>query len=577
MFIKKGSLRNRLQSVILAAAVAVAIIPTTLFVTNPITAEASTDSVADVLGSYSANEKQIFTALNYLDTRIFNSNTEVTGANKSEFDSASFYTMYTGATEKKKYTVEEVRFARRAYIYSNPLNIAGAMAQLKFLYIKKEGKYSCYAFLQRTSENDYSGETQKLKAAIKKIMKNIDDDTNFVKEMQCFDMVIDNTTYYNIAIDNKDLKNTAYGALVMHRASSQGYALAFEALLDEAEISNDILFNNNKCWNQVKIGTKWYESDLVACDKSNKGTIDYTRFNTSQKKMKNYGLTRVNYCTKLRESKGTYSTTKNKIQKYEDSMFKDSKNFSLGVLNPDNTVTRSTLLSSETVVNIVPVYLNNSQMYDCSVLLKSLTLSTKNNDSYFTWTQWTPQTPYITVTKGAGKGTNRTFNVTMVLDDGANNGNGTTISFSFTLNDNDDTRGNFKYKITGEDTVSLVKCTKKNIKNLTIPSAVVLNGKSYKITKIEKNAFSKCNKLETVMIGSYVNTIGANAFSGKAKLIRVETLGYNVSTFGKNAFKSADSNTMFLIKAASYNKFKKVVKKYKKAGGKNSVYKYRAY
>ena len=561
-----------LQSVILAAAVAIAVVPTSLLVSEPVVAEAATDAVRESLND---TQKKIYNAYDYLDTRIMNEGIQITSKNKAEYDTALFYTMYTGASEKVKYADEDLKYARRAYVYNNPYQLAAAMAQLKFVYVKNsEGKYTCFAYLQRSSENDYQSETKALKSAVKKIMKNIDDDTNFVMELQCFNMVLDNATNVKIGIDNKDLKNTAYGALVQHRASSQGYALAFATLLDECEISNDILFNENKCWNQVKIGSKWYESDLVACDKAKKGRIDFERFNTSQKKMKSYGLSRTNYCQKLRSSTGTHSTTTSKIQKYDEAMFKDSHNFTLGVRNSDGSVTRSTLLSSETTVQIVPAFINNKQLYDCSVVLKSVTINTSPTESAFSWTQWTPQTPVITLTKVNPAGS-RTLSVTIVYDDGSNNGAGTPINFTATLNDVDNTTSNFVYKVTGEDTVSLVKCSKKSIKNVSIPSAVCVNGKSYKVTKIEQNAFKKCTKLETVMIGAYVTEIGANAFSGKTKLIRVETLGTQLNKLGKDAFKSANEYTMFLLKSTSYNKYNKLVKKVKKAGGKKSVYKFR--
>ena len=556
-----------LQSVILAATVALTVVPTSLIVSEPIVAEAATDAVTESLND---TQKKIYSAYDYLDTRIMNEGIEITSKNRTEYDASLFYTMYTGASEKVKFSDDDLKYARRAYMYNNPYQLAAAMAQLKFVYLKTtDGKYACQAYLQRSSDNDYQAEAKKLRSAVKKIMKNIDEDTNFIMELQCFNMVLDNATNVKVAIDNKDLKNTAYGALIQHRASSQGYALAFAALLDECDISNDILFNEYKCWNQVKIGSKWYESDLVACDRAKKGTIDLERFNTSQKKMKNYGLSRVNYCQKLRESTGSHTTTKNRIQKYDQAMLKDSKNFSLGVRNADGSVTRSTLLSSETEVTLVPVFKYNSQLYDCSEAISSLTVATPSTGSAFEITStWTPATPFITLKKVNPAG-NRTLNASMTYEDGS------TLSFSVTLSDVDNNAGSFVYKVTGDDSVSLVKCTKKSIKNVTIPSAVCVDGKSYKITKIEKNAFKKCTKLETVIIGAYVTEVGASAFSGKTKLIRVETVGTLLNKFGKDAFKAADSNTMFLLQSTSYNKYTKLVKKVKKAGGKKSVYKFR--
>lgn len=574
MLRSKSKLLKGLQSVVLAATVAATVVPVSFVATKPITVEAATSSVENALND---SQKKIFHAYEYLDSRIKNAGVEITSVNKSEYDAAGFYTMYTGADEKKKYSADDLKYARRAYVYSNPYEIAGAMAELKFVYVKtKENKYNCYAYLRRTGDNNYDAERKALKSAVNKIMKNIDeDDTSFVKELQCFGMVLDNVTNVKTGIDNKDIKNTAYGALVTHRASSQGYALAFSILLDECEVDNDILFSSGKCWNQIKIGKNWYETDLVACDKVKKGTISYDKFNISQSQMKKLGNERTNYATKLRKSSGKHSDTNKRLSNYDDGELQSKNNYTIAVLNPDNTTTRTVLTTNEKTVNVVPAFINGSQYQNVSAMLKACSI-TLPADSAFTLpdtkSYWSTAHPYITLTKG-GKGANRNITLTMVFD----NDESTTVAFSSALNDNDDNTGKYVYKATGDDTVTLVKCTKKGVKNIVVPSTVTMNGKPYKVTKIANNAFKKCKKAETVMIGAYVTEIGKSAFSGKTKLIRVENQGFALDKFGKEAFKSANANTLFLVKASSYGKYKKIVKKIKKAGGKDSVYKYRAY
>ena len=580
MFNSKGKLCKSLQSVFLAAAVAVSVVPVSFVASEPITVEAATSAVEDALN---ANQKKIFNAYQYLDTRIKDANIEVTSANKAEFEASGFYTMYTGADEKKKFSNDDLRYARRAYIYSNPYEIAGAMAELKFVYIKNsEGKYSCFAYLKKTGDNDYSAEKKSLRKAVKQIINNIDvDEAAFTKELECFSKIIDNVTYAkNVGIDNKDLKNTAYGALVTHRASSQGYALAFSLLLDECDIQNDILFNEKRCWNQVKLGKQWYETDIPACDKVKKGTVTYNRFNVSRASMKNFDLTRVNYATKLRDSKGKHSDTNKKLQQYDEDVMYSGRNYTLAVLNSDNTTTRTTITSNEKTFNVVPAFVQGSLMTNISPVLKACVISLPE-DSAFRLTseadKWTPAHPYITLSRG-GKGQNRAVSMAFTFDDGSNNGAGTTVNFNATLNDNDNSAdAKYVYKVTGDDTATLVKCNKVNARNITIPSTVTISGKAYKVTKIGNNAFKKCKKAETVMIGAYVTEVGKSAFSGKSKLVRVENQGFALDTFAKDAFKSANDNTLFLVKASSFGKYKKLVKRLKKVGGKNSVYKYRAY
>jgi hypothetical protein len=560
---------RKVQSVLLAAALAVSVVPAASMVTDPIIAEASTDSVRECL---SENQKKIYDAYDYLDSRIKDKDTVITAANKSEYDSDGFYTLYTGLSEKKKYTNDELKFARRAFIYANPTDIPTQMAQMKLIYSKDTaGKYSCYAYLRRVGDNNYSNERKQLNKAIKKILKNVDLDGNsFTREYECFEMVLDNVNYVKVGIDSLDLKNTAYGALINHKGSAQGLALAFAALLDEADVRNDILCNNDTCWNQVKVSGEWYETYLVKCDR--KGQIDYEFFNISQRQMRSEGYSRVNYCANFRGSDGTSKDTGKKIRQYTEALMTDTQNLTLAVLNTDGTTSRTFFTSTETTANFVPAYSHNSEMADMSVVLRSAVIEPVGGESAFTYTQWSEATPYFTITKG-GKGASRTFRVTIVYY-----GMETTpVSYNVTINDVDNNIGKYVYKITGEDTVSLTKCTNKRIKNVSVPSTIAKDGKVYKVTKIEKNAFKKCTKLETVMLGTYVKEIGKSAFTGKTKLIRVETLGYDLNKLGKDAFKSANENTIFLLKATREKNFKSLVKKIKKVGGKNSVYKYRRY
>ena len=63
----------------------------------------------------------------------------------------------------------------------------------------------------------------------------------------------------------------------------------------------------------------------------------------------------------------------------------------------------------------------------------------------------------------------------------------------------------------------------KNVKSITVPDVVNINGKSYKVTQISANAF-KGKKIRTVTIGKNVKKIKANAFKGsKATKLIIKT------------------------------------------------------
>ena len=97
----------------------------------------------------------------------------------------------------------------------------------------------------------------------------------------------------------------------------------------------------------------------------------------------------------------------------------------------------------------------------------------------------------------------------------------------------------------------------KNAVNVTIPAQVTIDGKQYKITYIENNAFKGNKKLKKVVIGKYVTKIGKNAFLNCKKLKQITFKGTSVKSIGKNAFKGVP-------KSAKAKAPKKVLKKYKK-------------
>ncbi len=96
-----------------------------------------------------------------------------------------------------------------------------------------------------------------------------------------------------------------------------------------------------------------------------------------------------------------------------------------------------------------------------------------------------------------------------------------------------------KYTITDSSSdigkIAYVGPTDKTVTEVTIPTSVVVNGKTYQVTTIAKGAFSGCSKLKKVVISGSITSIGANAFKGCKSLINV-TVGKNVKTIGNGAF-----------------------------------------
>ena len=101
----------------------------------------------------------------------------------------------------------------------------------------------------------------------------------------------------------------------------------------------------------------------------------------------------------------------------------------------------------------------------------------------------------------------------------------------------------------GKKEATLTRVDKKYTKGtLKIPNTIKINGKTYKITAIGKNAFKNQKQLKKVVMGKYMKTIGEGAFSGCKKLQTV-TVGNNVTAIGNQAFYNCGKLKKFIIPA----------------------------
>lgn len=101
------------------------------------------------------------------------------------------------------------------------------------------------------------------------------------------------------------------------------------------------------------------------------------------------------------------------------------------------------------------------------------------------------------------------------------------------------TVGSLKYKVTKSaasgGTVAVTASTKKNPTSVKIADTVKLNGYTFKVTSIEKKAFYNKKTLKTV------------------------TIGKNVKSIGKNAFKNINKKAVFKVTSSRYNAVKKLL------------------
>jgi len=93
-----------------------------------------------------------------------------------------------------------------------------------------------------------------------------------------------------------------------------------------------------------------------------------------------------------------------------------------------------------------------------------------------------------------------------------------------------------KYKVTKEGKeVAYVKPDKNSYSSVIIPSTIIHDGVTYKVTAIAKNAFKNNKKIKSITIGNNVTAIGDNAFYKCTALTKI-SIPSKVKTIGKNAF-----------------------------------------
>ncbi|MCR5202068.1 MAG: leucine-rich repeat protein, partial [Lachnospiraceae bacterium] len=122
---------------------------------------------------------------------------------------------------------------------------------------------------------------------------------------------------------------------------------------------------------------------------------------------------------------------------------------------------------------------------------------------------------------------------------------------------------NAKYKILTKNTVALVKVTKKSLKKFVIPPTVKYQGVTYKVVKINANAFKNLKKMKNVTIGKNVKTITAKAFVKCNKLSKITIKSKVIKSIGKNAFAGVKKKCVVICPKAKKKVYTKLFKKAK--------------
>ena len=127
-----------------------------------------------------------------------------------------------------------------------------------------------------------------------------------------------------------------------------------------------------------------------------------------------------------------------------------------------------------------------------------------------------------------------------------------------------DTKTNSRYVVTSKKkkTVQYLGLIKKNVKTVSIPSAVKIGGVTYKVTSIAANAFKNNKKVKKATIGKNIKKIGKNAFYGckNLKSITVKSTMLTAKAVGSKAFQGISRKAVIRVPKQKLKAYKKLLK-----------------
>ena len=102
----------------------------------------------------------------------------------------------------------------------------------------------------------------------------------------------------------------------------------------------------------------------------------------------------------------------------------------------------------------------------------------------------------------------------------------------------------------------------KNVTSVSIAKTVKINGVTYKVTKIGKNAFKGCKYLKKITIGSNVKKIEKGAFANCRKLASINMKKANgITSIGSKAFSKINSKAKVSVPSKKLSKYTRMLKK----------------
>jgi len=125
--------------------------------------------------------------------------------------------------------------------------------------------------------------------------------------------------------------------------------------------------------------------------------------------------------------------------------------------------------------------------------------------------------------------------------------------------------GEATYKVTKSDlkkgTVTYVAPSDKSAATVTIPATVEIDGVTFKVTAIEKNAFKNNKKVKKVTIGKNVTKIGSKAFYGCSKLknLTIKSTKLTAKKISSKAFAKTPKNMKVTVPKKKFKSYKSML------------------
>ena len=411
---------------------------------------------------------------------------------------------------------------------------------------------------------------------------------NAITELKVHDYYVSHLTYDNhCAHDTTEsgyynLSHTAYGALCKRSAVCDGYSAGFELILEKLGIDTMIIAgyaSGGHAWNIVRLDGAWYEVDTTWAIPS-EGSLGHEWFNRTtadfstgigsarRKHLRTGNASYVGF--RMPTAYGTHYNYSYIANTTESALRNDENYIALKGMNLEWS---SLTMNIGEKMAIYPEFTPaNATVRDFRVNTSNYGVVEANGNEIVAVS---PGSAVITAISDES-GYKAVCSITVTGDPSAVNSAAPMSVGSEIIISKGSSKGVYVVTSSEYATVSYRSSGKKSVGKVKIPATVADgSGCRYTVTQISANAFKGNKKLKSVVIPSTVTEIGQGAFKNCSNLSDIKIYGKSMKTVGGSAFKGIKKEAGIRIYAQSKSRYQKLVKLIKRAGGSNSVYKYK--